>query len=127
LRALGSSTSTGVNVKLPIKANSSDFAARVPSGVLGALGLKPGTWLVLRPVAKDDMDGERQLVVLRPRGKFRATGDSWTVARVRRVEDGGTRLQLTYGRREAEFRPERVEAAEVNVAAVLLATVEERR
>jgi ATP-dependent helicase YprA (DUF1998 family) len=127
LRTIGSNRSSGITVKLPIKASSSAFAARVPSGVLGAIGLKPGTWLVLRPVAKDDTDGERQLVVLRPRGKFRATGDSWTVARVRRLEDGASRVQLTYGRKEAEFRPERLEAAEITLAAAVIAIVEERR
>jgi hypothetical protein len=127
LRAIGSSRTSGVKVKLPIKADSSAFAARVPSGVLGALGLKPSTWLVLRPIVNDDMDGARQIVVLRPRGKFRATGDSWTVARVKRLEDGASRLQLTYGRKEAEFRPERLEAADATAVATVIAVVDEGR
>ena len=99
------------------------FAVRMPSGALAKLGYGAGSWLVLRPFSRQDLDGKQHIVVLRPRGKFKATGDSWTVARVRPLGDGDGRLQVTYARGEAEFRPERPDTKEVLLVATVLAGI----
>jgi hypothetical protein len=96
------------------------FAVRAPSGALARTGITPGSWLVLRPVKESDADGQQLVLVLRSRGNFRATSAWWTIAKVRRLDDPDARLQLSYGRKETEFRPERVTAEEVTLAAAVL-------
>ena len=97
------------------------FAARVPSGALAAAGLAAGSWLILRPYQEDDCDGERQILLLRRHGNFRATNASWTMARVRGPDGADGRILISYARPESEFRPERAGIAEVMLAGTLVA------
>jgi ATP-dependent helicase YprA (DUF1998 family) len=93
------------------------FAVRVPSAALAKAGLAAGSWLVLRPLG-DDEPAEQQLLLTRARGNFRATGAPWTIAKLRRPE--GSDWILSYGRKEKEFRPERVSPTAVKVIAAVV-------
>jgi hypothetical protein len=105
------------------------FAVRVPNPGLGSVGFHAGGWLVVRPVSPVDLGVESWLVVLRGRGSFGATGSNWTIAHVKELPgDEGTpsRIQLSYGSATGkEYRPERLDRADVRLAATIVCHAEE--
>lgn len=105
------------------------FAVRVPSPGLKNTGFEAGRWLVVRPVSANDLGPDAWLVVLRARGKFGATNSGWTIAHVKELpgdEGAPSRLQVSYGGATGkEFRPERLERAELSLAATILCHAEE--
>ena len=105
------------------------FAVRVPSPGLKNTGFEAGGWLVVRPVSANDLGPDAWLVILRARGKFGATNSGWTIAHVKELpgdEGAPSRLQVSYGGATGkEFRPERLERAELSLAATILCHAEE--
>jgi hypothetical protein len=60
------------------------------------------------------------LLVVRRVGTFKATGENWTIAQVRRLSDtDGERAQVSYGRSESVFRPERFAWGDIVLLALL--------
>lgn len=97
------------------------FAARVPSAALSPAGFAAGEWLVLTTSAAASVLPDQWVVAQRARGSFAATGEAWTIARVKFLDEAKTKLQLSYGKAQGkEFRPERCEAAEVQLVATVL-------
>jgi hypothetical protein len=100
------------------------FAVRVPHPGLKNAGFSAGGWLIVRPVSPADLGPEAWLVVLRARGKFGATTADWTIAHVKELpgdEGAPSRLQVSYGSATGkEFRPERLERAELTLAATII-------
>jgi len=97
------------------------YAARVPSAVLNAIGFASGSWLILRATTPKDLAGDSWIVVARSSGKFGATNEGWTIAHVKPLDETGGRVQLSYGGAKArEYRPERVNCADINVVAVVV-------
>jgi len=105
------------------------FAVRVPTPGLKNAGFSAGAWLVVRPVAPTDLGRDGWVVVLRARGKFGATGANWTIAHVKELpgdEGAPSRLQVSYGSATGrEFRPERLERAELTLAATIVCHTDE--
>ena len=61
-------------------------------------------------------------------GTFRLTGKSWTIAQVKRLsDDGGERMQISYARPEADFRPERLRKDELRVLGAVVEVVQAGR
>lgn len=105
------------------------FAVRVPSPGLKNAGFDAGGWLIVRPVSPADLGAESWLVVLRKRGKFGATNSDWTIAHVKQLvgdEGVSSRLQVSYGSATGkEFRPERLDRAELTLAATVVRHADE--
>jgi hypothetical protein len=102
------------------------FATRVPSGRLGTAGFPAGIWLVLRTEKVADLPIEQWVVLLRRNGTFHATNERWTIARTKFLDDARTRLQLSYGGATGrQFRPERIVANEIALAARVVCVAEE--
>jgi hypothetical protein len=104
-------------VQLPITVPDStrSFAIRVP----GMAGSFPEKWLIIRKFEAGDEDENTFLLIHRAAGDFKATGDAWTVAKVRRMEDG--KVQVSYSRTEERFRPERIPGSFVSILATVVA------
>jgi Lhr-like helicase len=119
------------NVRLLADIDSSmdAFAVRVPSPGLKNVGFAAGGWLIARPVSTTDLGPNAWLFVLRVRGKFGATGADWTIAHVRelqRDESTPSRLQVSYGSATGkEFRPERIDFADLKLVATIICHAEE--
>lgn len=99
------------------------YAVRVPGNGLQDIGFGPGSWVIVRPFTPEDLQPDAWIVVLRAKGKFAATQADWTIAHVKILESGGgaARLQLAYGSATGKgFRPERIEKAEVVLAATVI-------
>jgi Lhr-like helicase len=104
------------------------FAVRVPSPGLQNAGYHAGSWLVVRPASPVDLGSDAWMIVLRPRGKFGATGADWTIAHVKELpgDDAPPRLQVSYGSATGkEFRPERLDRAELTLAATIVCHADE--
>lgn len=104
-----------VRLRVAIECPPGAVAVRVPSAKLVSLGLPAGLWVVLSP--SEDIEpsyGDQRVVLLRRKGTFQATGERWTVARVKYLNDARARLQVSYGGATGrQFRPERLDAADV--------------
>jgi hypothetical protein len=113
-----------VKMLADIEPNKDAFAVRVPSPGLKNAGFSAGAWLLVRPVAAADLGPDAWLVVLRARGKFGSTGSDWTIAHVKELpgdEGAPSRLQVSYGSATGkEFRPERLDRAELTLAATIV-------
>lgn len=121
LKALGTTPTRRVRLRATA-ATTECVAARVPSDALAELGLNAGAWIIVRAVLPSDVDGEKDIVVLKKRGVFAASGESWTVARVRRAGDDA-QLFISYGgRKERKYRTEKCSATDVHLAGVVVAT-----
>jgi len=118
-----------VRVLVDIDSNEDAFAVRVPSPGLKNAGFSAGGWLVVRPVSPTDLGPDAWLVVLRARGRFGATGSDWTIAHVKELlgdEGAPSRLQVSYGSATGkEFRPERLDRAELTLAATIVCHADE--
>jgi Lhr-like helicase len=118
-----------VRVLVDIDSDDDAFAVRVPTPGLKNAGFGAGGWLVLRPVAPTDLGRDAWLIVLRARGIFAATGANWTIAHVKELpgdEGAPSRLQLSYGSATGrEFRPERLDRAELTLAATIVCHAQE--
>jgi hypothetical protein len=112
------------HIRLRVQAPTGCFAVRIPLGALARLGIPQDAWMVLRPPTDEDCDGTQRLLVSRITGDFKLTGAAWTVAHVKRLTDAdGDRMQVSYPRPEAEFRPERVRGADLRVLGAVLAVL----
>jgi len=118
-----------VRVLADIDPDKGAFAVRVPSPGLKNAGYSAGGWLVVRPVSSADLGPDAWLIVLRARGKFGATGADWTIAHVKELpgdESAPSRLQVSYGSATGkEFRPERLDRAELTLAATIVCHADE--
>jgi hypothetical protein len=104
------------------------FAVRVSVAELSRLGMPQGAVVVLRQSTLDDCAGGTLLLVSRTSGTFRLTGKSWTIAQVKQLsDDGGERMQISYARPEAEFRPERLRKDELRVLGAIVEVVQAGR
>jgi hypothetical protein len=112
-------------VRLPVTSTGGTVAVQTSSSSLGRIGVGRGSWLVLRPAAPlSDTNAER-LLVSRRNGIFKASGQAWTIGFVRKVADAdGVRLQISYGRRESQFRPERLIEKDVTVLGAVLEVID---
>ncbi|WP_141593605.1 DEAD/DEAH box helicase [Myxococcus sp. AB056] len=128
-RADDDKTHGKVRVLVDVALAAGAFAVRVPSPGLRNIGFGAGGWLVVRPVSPGDLGPDTWIVVLRPRGKFGATGSEWTVAHVKALlgdEGAPSRLQVSYGSATGrEYRPERLERTEVTLAAAIVCHADE--
>ena len=101
----------------------------MPTPGLKNAGFNAGGWLVVRPVSPTDLGADAWLIVLRARGKFGATGSDWTIAHVKELpgdESIPPRLQVSYGSATGkEFRPERLDRAELTLAATIVCHADE--
>jgi hypothetical protein len=129
LRKAATSASHGtVRLLADVALDSSAFAVRVPHPGLRKSGYLAGSWLVVRPPSPADLGPDAWMIVLRPRGKFGATGADWTIAHVRELpgDDAPSRLQISYGSATGkEFRPERLDRAELTLAATIVCHADE--
>jgi ATP-dependent helicase YprA (DUF1998 family) len=118
-----------VRLRADVDPNEEAFAVRVPTPGLENAGFGAGGWLVLRPVAQTDLGRDAWVVVLRGRGKFGATGANWTIAHIKELpgdEGAPSRLQVSYGSATGkEFRPERLDRAELTLAATIVCHADE--
>lgn len=100
------------------------FAVRVPAPGLANAGFRAGSWVIVRPTSQTDLGSDGWLVVLRTRGRFGATGSNWTIAHAKELPGDETtplRLQLSYGSATGkEYRPERIERADLTLAATVV-------
>jgi hypothetical protein len=128
-RADQAGTHGKVRVLADIAPDEDAFAVRVPTPGLKNAGFSAGGWLILRPVAPVDLGRDAWLVVLRARGKFGATCANWTIAHVKELpgdEGAPSRLQVSYGSATGkEFRPERLDRAELTLAATIVCHADE--
>lgn len=122
-------THGNVRLRADVDPKSDAFAVRVPAPGLNNAGFAAGRWLVLRPVAPTDLAPDTWVVVLKSRGKFGATGANWTIAHVKELPgDDATpaRLQVSYGSATGkEYRPERIDRAELTLAATVVSHADE--
>lgn len=130
LRKAGDDKTHGkVRGLVDVKPDEDAFAVRVPTPGLKNAGFNAGGWLVVRPVSPTDLGADAWLIVLRARGKFGATGSDWTIAHVKELpgdESAPPRLQVSYGSATGkEFRPERLERAELTLAATIVCHADE--
>ncbi|MCC6648409.1 MAG: DUF1998 domain-containing protein [Polyangiaceae bacterium] len=118
-----------VRLQAELDASDDAFAVRVPAPGLKNAGFGAGRWLVLRPVQPADLGRDAWLVVLRARGRFGATGANWTIAHVKELpgdESAPARLQVSYGSATGkEYRPERLDRAELILAATIVCHADE--
>ncbi|MBM0107121.1 DUF1998 domain-containing protein [Steroidobacter sp. S1-65] len=122
-RAAASTTNGTVRLISNVSLDGSAFAVRVPSPGLDKVGYAAGSWIVVRPVSSSDLRPDAWVIVLRSRGKFNATGAEWTIAHIKELstEDSGKRLQISYGSAvDKKFRPERLDQAELTLAATIV-------
>ena len=92
------------------------FAVRVTVATLTRLGIPQGALVVLQQPKLEDYDGRTRLLVSRTDGVFKLTGVDWTLAHVKRLTDNdGERMQISYARPEADFRPERLRSEDLHV------------
>jgi hypothetical protein len=120
------STHGHVRLRLAEEALAGAFASRVPTGRLETAGFAAGTWLVLTAAQCADLPTEHWVVLLRRNGTFQATGERWTIARIKFLDDAHTRLQLSYGAATGRlFRPERLDAIEVAFSARIVCLADE--
>jgi hypothetical protein len=103
-------------------AASGCFAIRVPSAALASADLPAGTWLIVRPIGGGNPENGKLVLLLHKQGTFRATNEPWTVAMVRKINNEGI-IQVSYGRGEVKFRPERISDAVVTMVGTVVATV----
>jgi hypothetical protein len=100
------------------------FAVRVPAPGLPNAGFRAGGWVIVRPTSQTDLGSDAWLVVLRARGRFGATGSNWTIAHAKELpgdESTPERLQVSYGSATGkEYRPERIDRADLTLAAAVL-------
>ena len=102
------------------------FAVRITSDWLTSVDVPAGAWLVLREVRVGDVESDRRMVLQRNAGPFRATGQSLTVSRLRRLaESTADDVMLLYGKAAEQFRPERIERSELVLVGELLEVVED--
>ena len=122
LRDLGSSQESTIGrIKVSVEAVVGDsFVCRVPTNSLSELGFKASAWLVLKKNDDLDIDGQNIFVIQKKHGKFKATDDTWTIAVVKKMDDGTGRMTLTYSRPESRFRPERFNSHEIQLVAKLI-------
>jgi ATP-dependent helicase YprA (DUF1998 family) len=110
-----------------INSPSGCVVVKPPIEALLRLGMPQDTLLVIREVTEEDYDGQARLLLSKNKGNFKLTGANWTVAQVKRIaDDDGDRLQISYGRREAEFRPERFSTLDVKALAVVVEVIQNR-
>ena len=121
-RSLGTKRNGVVGtVTLNAPQGNAHFASRIPSARLAPVGFRPGAWTVLREFEESHLDGEKWIVAVRTQGNFAATGEAWTIARIRRLDDGSGRLQLAYGAATAsQYRPDRVASTDIVMAATVV-------
>jgi ATP-dependent helicase YprA (DUF1998 family) len=128
-RAAEAATHGRVRLRADVDPDGDAFAVRVPTPGLKNAGFGAGRLLVLRPVAPADLGHDARLVVLRARGRFGATGTNWTIAHVKELpgdESAPSRLQVSYGSATGkEFRPERLDRAELTLAATVVCHTDE--
>ena len=130
LRHADDATTHGkVRLRADVDPDEDAFAVRVPTPGLKNAGFGAGGWLVLRPVGPADLGRDAWLVVLRARGRFGATEANWTIAHVKELpgdEGAPSRLQVSYGSATGrEFRPERLDRAELTLAATIVCHADE--
>lgn len=107
-------TSQEVRVMGSVPADA--YVVRPPSNVLASLGFPESGWLVVTRGVWEDGDTSKWWLIGRRGGTFGATREGWTVAHVRSLQDSaGERLQLSYGRTESQFRPERIDCGDIRV------------
>jgi hypothetical protein len=118
-----------IRLRADVDPDDNAFAVRVPTPGVKNAGFGAGGWLVLRPAAPTDLGRDAWVVVLRARGKFSATGANWTIAHVKELpgdEGAPSRLQVSYGSATGkEFRPERLDRAELTLAATIVCHADE--
>jgi hypothetical protein len=128
-KADNASTHGSIRLLVEIEPEKSAFAIRVPMPGLKNVGFKAGRWLVVQPVSLNDLKSSDWFVILRTRGKFRVTGAEWTIGHVKELqgdENTQDRFQISYGSATGrEFRPERIEKAELKIAAIVVCHAEE--
>jgi ATP-dependent helicase YprA (DUF1998 family) len=128
-RADDATTHGKVRLRADVDPDEDAFAVRVPTPGLKNAGFGAGRWLVLRPVGPADLGRDAWLVVLRARGRFGATDANWTIAHVKELpgdEGAPSRLQVSYGSATGrEFRPERLDRAELTLAATIVCHADE--
>ena len=90
-------------------------AARVPNAKLVSLGFIAGLWIVLTPIEGSiPREDEQWVVLLRRKGSFQATGERWTAAKVKYLDETHERLQVSYGGATGrQFRPERLDSSDI--------------
>lgn len=118
-----------VRVLTDVAPTEDAFAVRVPSPGLKSAGFRAGGWLIVRPVTPADLGPDVWLIAVRARGRFGATGSDWTIAHVKELqgdEGAPSRLQVSYGSATGkEFRPERLDRAELTLAATIICHADE--
>jgi ATP-dependent helicase YprA (DUF1998 family) len=106
----------GQSVLLATDAPPGSIAVRVPSNALHAAGISEDGWVVLRVPTTDGISEDGPLLLAHLQGQFRATKESWTIAHARQVAPGaGAKVQISYNRPEALFRPERLDEGAIRV------------
>jgi len=118
-----------VRLRTDVDPDDDAFAVRVPTPGIKNAGFGAGGWLVVRPVIPADFGRDAWVIVLRARGKFGATGANWTIAHVKELpgdEGAPQRLQVSYGSATGkDFRPERLDRAELTLAARIVSHADE--
>jgi ATP-dependent helicase YprA (DUF1998 family) len=118
-----------VRLRTDVDPDDDAFAVRVPTPGIKNAGFGAGGWLVVRPVIPADLGRDAWVIVLRARGKFGATGANWTIAHVKELpgdEGAPQRLQVSYGSATGkDFRPERLDRAEITLAARIVSHADE--
>jgi hypothetical protein len=93
------------------------FAVQIRSNDLSYLAIASNAWLALRPAVESDYDSGANLLLGRRKGEFKSTESKSTIAHIRR-EDGNA--IVSYGRKEARFRPERIPWEEIQALGVVV-------
>ncbi len=124
--ASGKSKVTG-KLRRYVKSPGKDFfAVRVPVAALTRLGIPQGALVVLQQPKPEDYDGRTRLLVSRTGGVFKLTGVDWTLAHVKRLTDNdGERMQISYARPEAIFRPERIRSDDLHVFGAVVEVIQD--
>ena len=105
-------------VKMIVPSSMKDcFAVQIRSNALSYLAISSNAWLALRPAVESDYDGSAKLLLGRSKGEFKSTDSKSAIANIRR-EDGNA--IISYGRKEARFRPERIPWSEIQALGVVV-------
>jgi hypothetical protein len=122
-------THGAVTLYVDFELDKTAFAVRIPNPGLRGIGFPAGSWVCVRPVTPSDLNPNAWVILLRPRGRFGATGADWTIAHVKQLpgdDSSAAKLQVSYGSATGkEFRPERIEATELTLLATVVCHADE--
>lgn len=97
------------------------FGIEVDSQDLAPVDVYSGNILLLKPFVESDVSSHNKYLIRKREEKFNSTGNAVTIASLRFVDIGEKKaVQVSYGKPEKHFRPERIEIDNVEILGELV-------